>query len=162
MNAFLVEANIPEATVGDIKLAYDSIVFRTSQNTQKVRLVAWSQKVNIITGNIACNTVWDSPNPYILQDSAFVNENCSLEIKENTKIFAFNNAVLKVKGILKISGTAQKPVKIAYFRQEEEDFQNALGQWKGIFFYPTSQNNQINYASSTRNSNQRQYLFETH
>ncbi len=142
----LVEANLPEATTGNIGLAYDSIVFRTSQNTQKVRLVAWSQKVNIISGNIACNTVWDSPNPYILKDSAFINQNCSLEIKENVRVFAFNNAVLKVKGTLKISGTAEKPVKISYFRQEE-DYQHTLGQWKGIVFYPTSQNNQINYAT---------------
>ncbi len=142
----LVEANVPEASIGDIKLAYDSIMFRTSQNTQKVRLLAWSQKVNIITGNIACNTIWNSPNPYILKDSVFINENCNLEIKENVRVFAFNNAILKVKGNLKISGTAEKPVKISYFRQEE-DYQHTLGQWKGIFFYPTSQNNQINYAT---------------
>ncbi len=142
----LVEANVPEASVGDIKLAYDSIMFRTSQKTQKVRLVAWSQKVNIITGNIACNTVWNSPNPYILQDSVFINENCNLEIKENVRVFAFNNAILKVKGTLKINGIVGKPVKISYFRQEE-DYQHTLGQWKGIFFYPTSQNNQINYAT---------------
>ena len=141
----LVEANLPESTTGDIGLAYDSIMFRTSQTTQKVRLVAWSQKVNIITGNIPCNMVWNSPNPYILKDSVFINENCSLEIKEKVQVFAFNNAVLKVKGTLKVSGTAQNPVKISYFRQEE-DYQHALGQWKGIFFYPTSQNNQINYA----------------
>jgi hypothetical protein len=130
----------------DFKLAYDSLVFNTNGNQQTVKLLTWGENARVIKGQIPCNTVWDSTKAYLLMDSSVVAQSCNLTIKQGTKIYAFNDASLHIKGNLTTEGTPTKNIVFKYFRKEEI-YQNGLGQWKGLSFYPTSTNNDLQYTT---------------
>jgi hypothetical protein len=73
---------------------------------------------------------------------------CTLTIQPATKIYAFNNAKIEIKGTLKVQGTADSNVVFRYFRKEA-GFENLLGAWQGLRLRKSSTNNQIRFAKIT-------------
>ncbi len=136
----------------------DSIVFETNGNLQDVDLVAWGQNANFFYPTnsqpglpdysiIPCNAVWDSLLPYVIYGYAVVDSGCSLTIKENTKIYFYNNSGLWVfsGGSINVAGTIDKPVVFQGTRLESY-YQDKPNQWDRIWINEGSSNNVINYA----------------
>ncbi len=140
----LVKVNIDPQDKSLPFLVKDSIVFSTNDLQQDIKLVAYGQDANFL-GNVilACNTVWDSSEPYVITDRILVDTLCTLTIKKGVKIFADKSATILVKGTLKVEGELDYPV---LFRNARLDIENAVGQWGGIAFLEGSVDNEIDFA----------------
>ena len=140
----LVKVNIDPKDESLPFLVKDSIVFSTNGLQQDIKLVAYGQDANFFGNEIlACNTVWDSPKPYVITDRILIDTLCTLTIKKGVKIFADKSATILVKGTLKVEGEAENRV---LFRNARMDIENAVGQWGGIAFLEGSVDNEINFA----------------
>ncbi len=140
----LVTVNINPTEESLPFLVKDSIVFSTDGLQQDVKLIAYGQDANFL-GNVilACNTVWDSPKPYVITDKILVDTLCTLTIKKGVKVFSDKEASILIKGTLKVEGEAENRV---LFRNARLDIENAVGQWGGIAFLKGSVDNEINFA----------------
>ena len=124
----------------------DNLQFETNGNRQQIALRAYGQNANFFRNEeLDCNTVWEGPKAYVLYGIVLVPENCTLTIRPGTKIYAHADAILYVKGTLKVEGTASKRV---FFQNDRRDstFADVPGQWEGLFFFENSKNNRIQYA----------------
>jgi hypothetical protein len=142
----LIEARIDASNKNNPFVIADSIVFSTNGYEQKVQVRAWGQDAIFLNNTIVdCNAVWDSLKPYVIYNSIAVDENCTLTIKEGTRIYASPTTVIFVLGTLKIQGTRNHPVRIGGLRLERR-YQNVPDQWKSIWFLNGSRDNEIHYA----------------
>jgi len=124
----------------------DSIVFNTNNNLQDIKLFSWGQDAHFLNDSIlACNTVWTADRPYLIFNSILIDSLCTLTIGKGTKIYSHNNSTIFVKGTLIVNGDVDNRV---IFRNDrlDEAFENAAGQWNGIFFLEGSKDNRLNYA----------------
>ncbi|MEM6398478.1 MAG: hypothetical protein AAF741_19165 [Bacteroidota bacterium] len=147
-------------------VAEDQIVFETGDNRAEVILQAFGQNAIYLgersgIAGITCNggtEIWDSELPYVIR-GRFVIDNCVLQVPEGRRIYItggiardedigiFNDGVLIVNSnaSLQILGTREDPVIIQTDRLEPR-FQEEVGQYRGIFLVPESQNNIISHA----------------
>jgi hypothetical protein len=128
----------------------DYVVFITNSVQQKVVLKAFSQDVYRYKELVLDrDTTLSNFKPYLIHDSLVINEGVTVEIQEGTTFFMDNNAMLIVRGTLKIRGTVENPVT---FRGSRTDYLPFLppipydlipGQWRGIAFDSTSYDNEF-------------------
>ena len=132
----------------------DSIEFQTNGNFQDVQLVAFGQNAIFHraeeVGNsflIDCDDVWENDTPHVVYGIAIIDSNCTLTIEEGTKVFFHRNGALLAlnSGSLKINGTKEKPVILEGDRLEPQ-FDEVSGQWQGIYLFPLSIDNEVNWA----------------
>lgn len=144
----IVSARIQNRNQDEIYQAYDSLMFELANQTQNVKLLTWAENVNVISGTLPCHTTWTKQRPYLLKGNVEVPLGCTLSIQAATKIYAFNNAKIEIKGTLKVQGTADSNVVFRYFRKEA-GFENLLGAWQGLRLRKSSTNSQIRFAKIT-------------
>ncbi len=124
----------------------DSIVFNTEPTPQDVKLISWGQDAHFLNDSIlACNTTWTGDRPYVIFNSVLVDSLCHLTIEEGAQIFSHNGSSIFVQGTIDVQGSAESPVVFRNDRLDER-FENAPGQWRGIFFLEGSKGNTINNA----------------
>jgi hypothetical protein len=151
---------------------YDSVMFETNGNVQSVTLEAFGQNANYFpsrwhkdsTAFFTCQgeIVWDDPKPYVLYGWVGFTD-CTLTIPAGARIhvhgglsrqvFSPDSTLIYNSGLLylgenaqlQVLGTVDKPVVIQGDRLEE-DFQNAAGQWYGIYLAPGSRPHRIEHA----------------
>ena len=124
----------------------DNILFLTNGNNQKVVLGAFGQNAVAFKDEVLnCNTIWEGPKAHIMYGDIVVPENCTLTIRQGTKVYAHSNSRLIIEGTLKVEGTKSKKVTFQNDRLDSA-FANIPGQWLGIFFGQRSRNNKIQYA----------------
>lgn len=141
----LAEAEIDPGNQNLPFIVDDEIIFVTNGQQQSVKLVAWGQDVFFLRKQvIEKDTTWQAQKPIILLDSVLLDSAYTLTIEAGTKIYANTTGTLLVGGNLQINGTIDDPVLLTNSRT---DLENALGQWRGIFFLRTSRFNQIHNAS---------------
>lgn len=124
----------------------DSIRFVTNGNVQYIHLEAIGQDVHIWDGKVVSrDTTLTGEKPFIIYDSLRVNANVTLSLKENVHLYFHNKASMRVYGKLEAKGTIRQPI---IFRGDRFDnieagipYDNVPGQWEGIFFYNSSQDN---------------------
>lgn len=129
----------------------DSVLFSTNGNQQGVYLAAWGQDAVYLQDSVLeCSAQWTAEKPYVIYNSVLVDSLCTLDVEAGARIYSHKNSSIFVKGTIKVEGTADERV---IFRNDrlDEDFENAPGQWDGIFFLPGSKDNLIRYAD-VRNS----------
>ena len=130
-------------------IVQDSIVFETNGNFQDVKLVSWGQDAIFYRSGgvqtVDCDSKWDSLRPYVIYDSLLIPENCTLTMQEGTKVYLAPQASIFIGGSIKISGNVENPVTISSIRRDES-YLEVPGQWDGIYFLQTSNNNEINHA----------------
>jgi hypothetical protein len=127
-------------------LVRDSIIIESAGNRQSVKLVAWGQDAHFIGNEILpCNTTWTATKPYVLYGSVLVDSLCQLRIEAGTKIYAAFRSTIFVKGSLIAEGTPEQRV---LFRNDRfgGEYDNAPGQWPGIYFLEGSKGNSLNYT----------------
>lgn len=127
-------------------LVKDSLVVESNGNMDFVRLVTWGQDANFIDNAIIdCNTTWTADRPYVIYNTALIDTLCRLDVDPGARIYIDNGASLLVAGSLHINGTQEDNVIIRNTRFDAR-FENAPGQWEGIFFLDVSQSSEINNA----------------
>jgi len=135
----IIKANIQNKNSDDIYQAFDSIVFVLPNRSQNVKLLTWAENVNVVDGEIPCNSTWTAQRPYLLKNKVKIAPNCSLRIEKGTRIYAFNGAILENLGSLQVEGKPDANVIFRYFRRES-NFENVLGTWQGLRLRKASQN----------------------
>ncbi len=118
----------------------DSLVFQTNGVNQNVKLEAFGQDIQKISGNrLSDNTILTNEKPYLIYDSLTVSEGKTLTLNPGCKLYFHNNANLIVYGNLKAEGTAEKPIIMRGDRLDKIKFSTPFpynhvsGQWGGIF-----------------------------
>ncbi len=155
----LLEARLP--VTADIRpyLASDVLVVANKGLRQEVSVVGWGQNALFLGDSVlACNTVWNSPLPYIIEKSILVDSLCSLMLAKGSRLYFKPGASLYVKGSLLAQGDSLEQDRIL-FRNHRRDplYENQPGQWGGIIFLPGSKGNRLNYCD-IRNAEYGVYL----
>lgn len=113
---------------------YDSVLFVTNGNPQRVLLEAYGQNAHFLGDSILpCSTVWNDDLPYVILESILVDSTCTLTINEGVNVFVHSGAYILVKGTLDILGTRDSIVTVEGDRLEHF-FDDLPGQWGGIIF----------------------------
>lgn len=140
-----VEATLGKTGKSAPLITEDSIIFRTNNIEQKVRLMAWGQDFILIKSDIIKTATWNKDRPYLVYNEALVDSQQILTFEPGTMVYFHKNAGLKVKGTLKVNGTFEEPVEFKGDRMEPS-FNEIPDQWNGIILYSGSHNNKINFA----------------
>lgn len=142
----LVEVTIDPRDENLPFIVQDSIVFETNNNLQDVKLISFGQDANFLMDSVlTCNTTWTADRPYVIFNSVLVDSLCQLTIEEGTRIFSNTGSFIFVQGTIKVNGQPDGRVLFTNDRQDE-DFENAPGQWGGLIFLEGSKDNEIQYA----------------
>jgi hypothetical protein len=129
----------------DALLEQDSIVFRTNNNVQDIKLLAWGQDIHLINGEIIETTTWPNDKPYLVYNSMLLDTNQVLRIDPGTKIYFHRGSRMYIAGTLEINGTFDQPVILQADRLEQM-YNDVPGQWEGIWLMNGSKHNNFNYA----------------
>jgi hypothetical protein len=128
-------------------IVLDSILFNTNGVEQDVKLAAYGWDAYYFRDSVLdCNSTWDKlDKPYVIVNSAAVDENCRLTIKEGVHVYSSANSRLFVLGTLNVEGTASNPVTFEGDRLQFS-YKERPGQWRGIYFVRESKDNNIKHA----------------
>lgn len=129
----------------------DSLVFTLeSGTTQNVHLVAYGRDAIVLKAPVFDSDTAFGDCAYIIYDSLTVAENVSLTLPAGCSLYFHKNAEMKIHGSLLAYGTKERPV---VFRGDRTDnlfdylpYDNVPGQWGGITFYSTSNNNLLDWC----------------
>ncbi|WP_210518276.1 hypothetical protein [Hymenobacter terricola] len=163
-----------QATVAKKFLVTDEVHFRTNGNDQNVKLVAYGQNAYFHRADIIrTDKTWatDKPHviinsPYIAQPGAapvsvgvYVAAGATLRIPKGARIYSHAGGLIQVDGTLRVNddfvpgtGTtdtvkATNPNIVRFQGDRLEPFYaDVPGQWGGIVFTGSTQNNSIRYA----------------
>jgi hypothetical protein len=128
-------------------LINDYMVFTTNSVQQKVVLQAYGQDVDKHQGMVLKkDTLLNNAIPFLIYDSLVINEGITVEIQAGTTFYMGNDALVIVKGTLKIKGTVENPVTFRGMRTDsmlKYSYDLIPGQWGGISFDSTSYNNEL-------------------
>ena len=145
----LLEVSLSPTTDTLPYLAEDVLQITNQGLQQEVPVLAYGQNARFIKDTVlACNTVWDSPLPYVIEKSVTVDSLCTLTISKGSSLFFKPGASLYVKGTLLAVGDTATADRIL-FRNHRLDsyYKDQLGQWGGISFLPGSSGNQMLYCT---------------
>ncbi len=132
-----VEVSLSSKDEDAPRLLKDEIVIEANGNVQRVTLETFAQDVHVIDEDIAEQTIWSGNRPYVLLTPIWIAEGIELSIQEGAKVYFKKDAGIHVKGKLSVNGTFELPVYFGSTRLEEL-YENAPGQWDGIYFYDES------------------------
>ena len=148
----LVEVTVDPQNANLPFIVRDAITFRTHGNVQDVTLEAWGQDAYFIkSGAVVENTTFTAERPYVICDSLWVLPDATLTLEAGAQLYFGDDAYLLVAGTLQAEGTSDRRVLLQHVR-DDGDYENAPGQWQGVFFVPNSQNNQLDFTA-IRNAN---------
>lgn len=144
----LLEARLPATADTLPYLANDALVLVNKGLRQQVPIVGWGQNALFLGDSVlACNTVWDSPLPYIIEESILVDSLCSLTIAKGSRLYFKPGAYLYVKGSLLGLGDSLEENRILFSNHRRDPlYENQPGQWGGLLFLPGSRDNKLLYC----------------
>ncbi len=148
----LVEATLPE---NDRPLPVDVealLDFTVNGRTSTVVLNATGQDVERLYGHVISASESLSPTkPYQIFDSLVVADGATLSVPSGTTLYFHSGAELRVRGTLKVEGTAEAPVNLTGDRFGQVvgriPYEIMSDQWGGVKFYSTSHDNEISHTS---------------
>ncbi|MGB3585522.1 MAG: choice-of-anchor Q domain-containing protein [Tunicatimonas sp.] len=127
-------------------LVKDSLVFQVNGSQQDVKLIAWGQDAHFHRGwIISQDTTLRGDRPFVIQDSLWIEPNVTVKVDSGARFFFDDNAFALVRGTLQTEGTVTSPVVFRNVRTDG-DYENSFGQWDGITFTTTSQNNILKHT----------------
>lgn len=124
---------------------YDSVLFETNGNEQKVVLQAWGQNAHFFYGEVINSQEWFDDKPYVIIHSILVDSNQTLTINAGCRIYMHADSRFYVYGTLKVLGQLHDSVQFRGDRLEYYYIDDP-GNWEGIHFLRSSRDNEINYA----------------
>ncbi len=142
-----VEVTIDPNGFNTPMVVYDSVMFMTNGNRQKVVLEAWGQDAHFFKDSLITTSTWINDKPYVILNTAAVDSGQTLTISAGTEIYFGGSASLVIFGTGKIIVNGSKEDTVVFRGIRLEDFYNDLpGQWSGIFILRGSTGNMVNYA----------------
>lgn len=141
-----VDATLDPNNSDEILLQQDSIVTITNGKVQDIDLVAWGQDVHLLRAYTVPNdTTWVNDKPYLIIDYLLVDSSAALTMDPGVRVYLHRDAIFAIQGNLVANGTLEEPISFQGDRLEEfyDDFP---GQWGGIVFVGSSQDNLMNYV----------------
>ena len=125
----------------------DELVFYINGNTQKIKLLAYSQSV-IRPESDVNNYDFIGKRPYLIDQDMTINGDANFY--EGARIFMQNNVNLIINGNLTINGTQEKPVVIRGIRLDnmlrDVPYDFVPGQWGEIRLTSTNATHNISHA----------------
>ncbi|MBW3544621.1 MAG: right-handed parallel beta-helix repeat-containing protein [Bacteroidetes bacterium] len=145
----LLEARLPATAATRPYLASDAVVVRNKGLQQTVQVVGWGQNALFLGDEVlACNTVWDSSLPFVIEKSVLVDTLCTLTITKGARLYFKPGAYLFVKGSLLAEGDSSAADQILFRNQRlDPAYENQPGQWGGIIFLEGSKANLLRYCN---------------
>jgi hypothetical protein len=125
------EATIDPLDANNPLLIKDSIIFKTNNNLQDVKLIAYGQDVKIFNRKILKTQTWSPEKPYLIIYGVSIAKDEVLTIQPGTRIFLHNFASLEVKGRLEAIGTFEEPIIFSGDRFDDR-YESSAGQWGAI------------------------------
>lgn len=145
----LLEVQLPPTDDTRPYLSGDLLQFSNKGLLQEVPVLAYGQNATVIQDSVlACNTVWDSSIPYIIEKPLLVDSLCTLTIAKGCRLYFKPGAALKVKGKLMAVGDTAETDRILFRNHRLDPFyKDKPGQWEGISFLPGSAGSQLLYCT---------------
>ena len=142
----LVEVEIDPMDQSKPFLSKDSVVFVTNDNSQNVKLLAYGQDAEYLQGDFdACDVTLQNDKPYIIIDSLYVPESCSLTIEKGCKFYFNKGAKLIIDGSLLVKGEKDSIVRFTSDSYFSDQIIPEFGYWEGIFFGENSEGNRMSW-----------------
>mgnify|MGYP000535314948 CR=1 FL=1 len=131
----------------------DSISVKYNGNEKFVQLQAYGQNAHFINNQIIDgNVTWTNDLPYVILGSLQIDTTATLNINAGCKIYTHADAPILVDGTMKINGEKNNEV-IFNGDRLDNDYKDLPASWPGIYFRPTSSNNEMTFAI-IKNANQ--------
>jgi len=131
----------------------DSISVKYNGNEKFVQLQAYGQNAHFINNQIIeGNVTWTNDLPYVILGSLQIDTTATLNINAGCKIYTHADAPILVDGTMKINGEKNNEV-IFNGDRLDTDYKDLPASWPGIYFRPTSSNNEMTFAV-IKNANQ--------
>jgi hypothetical protein len=146
-----VEVTIDPLNSNSPLIVCDSVICITNGNEQNVKLLSYGQDVHLLSNETINTQTWTADKPYLIAKSIALDSGQVLTIEPGTHIFLNYNQALFIYGKLIAKGTYENPIVFRGARFDER-YENAAGQWGGIYFDPMSKNNLLEYVN-IRNAN---------
>ncbi|MEM8892934.1 MAG: right-handed parallel beta-helix repeat-containing protein [Bacteroidota bacterium] len=143
----LVEATIDQRDEANPYIVKDSIIIDYNTRSKDIKLLAWGQDANYLDETILEeNTTWTAGKPYVITSIVLVDSLVNLNIDPGARVLFEPLAGLFVQGTLRALGTVENPILFSNTRFDE-DFEDAPGQWDGIYILEGSKNNVVRHAT---------------
>ena len=131
----------------------DSISVKYNGNEEFVQLQAYGQNAHFLNNQIIDgNVTWTNDLPYVILGSLQIDTTATININAGCKIYTHADAPILVDGTMKINGEKNNEVVFTGDRLDE-DYKDLPASWPGIYFRPTSSNNEMTFAI-IKNANQ--------
>lgn len=128
-------------------LVQDTLEFLTNGNLQKIPVVAYGQNaVYLKAATITESYTFTKKIPYIIFDYLKIAQNTKATVQPGAKLYFHGGAELAVYGTLNVNGSLTDSVTFCSDRTERI-YRDEPGQWKGIHFYKSSNDNNFNYCT---------------
>ena len=142
----LVKVKVPATADTSAFILANAITFSTNSNRQQIPVVSYGENANFYNKTeITTNTTWKADKPHVVSNFVKVNAGVKLTIEPGAKIYFGKDAALLVYGSLQVNGTSNKRIAFKGIRRETL-YNEVPGQWQGIKFEATSQDNHIFFA----------------
>jgi hypothetical protein len=142
----LVEVTVDPQDADLPFIVKDSIRFSTNGSVQYVNLEAWGQDAYFLKSEMVTrDSTFLGERPYVICDSLRVAPGATLTLAAGTQLYFNDGAGLVVDGTLQATGTPEKQVVLQHVRGDGA-YQDAPGQWQGVYFGPESKNNRLDFT----------------
>lgn len=124
----------------------DSVQVAYNGTSKYVQLRAYGQNAHFYRNAVISeNSVWTNDKPYVITGGLTIAEGKTLSIEKGSRIYLHADAPLLVDGTLEVNGTKDERVSFQGDRLDE-GYRDLPASWPGIFFNPSSKQNQLRFA----------------
>lgn len=156
-DSIFIFADVTIDPQNDDVIEYDQIRFSTNGNEQIIHMLAYGQDIHLINDSVLETQTWTNDKPYVIYNSAAVDENEVLTIEQGTHIYSHRNSRIIVLGTLIVDGSFEEPVifegdrlngnsSIFFENDSLDNYDDVAGQWEGIILANISTNNHVENA----------------
>ena len=130
----------------------DWVVFTTNGRKQYVLLETFGQNAHILKGGttFTADTILTAEKPYLVYDSIYIPESVTVQIEKGASFYMHKNAKWLIDGTIITHGTQDEPVVFRADRLNRFSrylsYDNVSAQWDGMYFRPSSFDNELNYT----------------
>lgn len=128
----------------------DNLLVTLNQQTFSIPVIAFGQNAHYIVDSPLNTQTWHNDKPYVIIHNALVNAGATLTIDAGTRVYMHQDSRLFVQGTLQINGQKGDSVIFQGDRLDRDiyvgSYEDVPGEWGGLYFFPESHNNVINYA----------------
>lgn len=131
-------------------LVEDNLLVTLNSQTFSIPVIAYGQNAYYIVDSVLQTQTWGNDKPYVIIHNALVDNNATLTIKPGARVYMHQDSRLFVMGTLNIDGQKEDSVIFQGDRIDRDiyvgNYDDIPGEWGGLYFFPQSHNNVINYA----------------